>query len=59
MPAGRFNVVMAAMSAFNIGHRRKSPLVDLLGKGAVLRVKERNAQMGGSAHACLPAVVSS
>ena len=53
MPAGRVNIVMAAIAAFYIGHSPKSPLVELLGKGAVLRVKKRNAQVSGAAHACL------
>ncbi len=54
LPTSRINVVMTAIAAFHIGHRLISPLVELLGKGAVLRVKKRNAQMRGSAHAGSP-----
>jgi hypothetical protein len=31
-------------------HFRAGPFVQLIGKGAVLRVKKRNAQMPGPAH---------
>ena len=54
MPASRVNVVMAALAAFHIGHRLIGPVVELLGKGTVLRVKKRNAQMRGAAHAGSP-----
>jgi hypothetical protein len=49
-PARRVNVAMARIAAFYVGHRLKSPLVEVVGEGTVLRVEKRNAQVRGPAH---------
>ena len=48
--AGRVNVAVGRIPMLDFGHFRAGPFVQLIGKGAVLRVKKRNAQMPGPAH---------
>jgi hypothetical protein len=41
---------MCRVISFYVGDRPIGPLIELLGKGAVLRVEKRKAQVRGPAH---------
>ena len=46
----RVDVAMAPFAAVKVGRRRNGPLVELLGKGTMLGVEERQPQVRGPAH---------
>ncbi len=52
-PAGRIDVAVGALPVLDFGGLGRRPLIQLIGESAVLRVKERQAQMRGPAHGVL------
>jgi hypothetical protein len=53
VPAGRVDVAVGTLPVLDFGGFGAGPLIQLIGEGAVLRVKERKAQMRGPTHGVL------